>query len=399
MKNRFHTLFGSVVVIALTQAIHASDASWSLGTGGGNWSQDSAWTPAAAPGANSGTTSTDTATFDSSTRTVTSTITVDAGRNIGNITFNTTNNFGYSLGGGSLVLGAGGTAQTTGGGTGQNTINTGSTLQGNYTFTANSNLQLNTANATITTAGSLGGVTLNVGGTWAGGTVLSSGIISEGSGSVLSLVKTGTSTWQFNGNNTYSGGITIKDGSAGYGLNGGFGTGTVTLGDTGGSTNATASFGSSTTLTNAISVQAGSTGTLSLVRGGGSGPSTVSGPITLANNLTISQNANNAQNFTISSAISGAGNVSVKPLLGTGTTTLSNASINFTGLLSNDGVSASPTLISGAIGSNVTGVTQNSTTSILTLSGANTYIAPTTINAGTLKIGNATTIPTASVMT
>lgn len=399
MKYHFHqALIGAFVTFAFTQSTRAADASWSLGTGGGNWIQDSAWTPASAPGATIGTTNADTATFDSTSRTVTSTIAVDAGRNIGNITFNTTNSFGYSLGSGPLILSANGLMQTTGSGSGQNTINAGLILQGSYTLAANANLQLNTANATITTAVSSGNVVMDVGGTWAGGTVLSSGIISEASGSTLSLVKTGSSTWQFNGNNTYSGGITIKEGSAGYGLNGGFGLGTVTLGDTSGTKNAVASFGSNTTMANPVHVQAGSNGTLALMRGGGSGASTITGAITLANNLTISQNASNSQNFNISSAISGTGNLSVKPLIGTGTTILSNASINFNGLLSNDGVSASPTLISGAIGANVIGVTQNSTTSILTLSGANTYTTPTTVNAGTLKIGNGTSIPTASAI-
>jgi autotransporter-associated beta strand protein len=53
------------------------------------------------------------------------------------------------------------------------------------------------------------------------------------------------------------------------------------------------------------------------------------------------------------------------------------------------GPAPAPTTISSVIGTNVTGVTENSTTSALTLSGTNTYTAGTTISAGTLTIGSA----------
>jgi hypothetical protein len=55
---------------------------------------------------------------------------------------------------------------------------------------------------------------------------------------------------------------------------------------------------------------------------------------------------------------------------------------NHTGTITNSGVGAATSVISAAIGANVTGVTQNSATSALTLSGANTYGGDTTISAG-----------------
>lgn len=390
MRNRCNILIGSLAVVAMTQTIRAADASWSLGTGGGSWNNALAWTPAASPGLTSGSnTSADTATFDSSTRTVNSTIAVDAGRNIGNITFNTTNTFGYTLNGGSLVFSAGGAVLTTGSGTGQSNITTGMTLQGDYTFTANKNLQFNSTAATFTTAASLGAVTMNIGGSYA--TVLSTGIISQGTGSTLSIVKSGTGSWQFNGVNTFTGGVTVKEGFLGVGNTGGLGAGTLTLGDSSGSNNASAGFGSNVNPTNAINVASGSSGTLALQRTGGSGPSTLSGPITLANNLTISHNpgTSNGQNFTISGNLTGTGNVSVKSLNGTGTTTLSG-SVDMIGALSNDSSLVSPTVISGVIGTNVTGVAQNSSTSTLTLSNTNAYTGGTTVTAGTLTLGHAT---------
>ncbi len=378
---------------------HAANATWSnAGGGGGNWTDSAAWTPAAAPGLTSGnTTSTDTATLDTSTRTINSTVAVDAGRNIGNITFNTTNSVGYTLSGGSLVLSDGGTVLTTGNGTGQSNIHSPMTLQGNYTFTANSNLQFNNVAATFTTATSLGNVTMSIGGSYSTSTVLSTGVISQGAGSTLSIVKTGAGSWQFNGANTFSGGLTVKAGFFGTGSSGALGNGTLTLGDTSGSANATVGFGSNVSANNAVSVVAGSSGTLSFTRTGNFGPSTVSGPITLANNLTISQNANNANLFTISSNITGTGNLTVRSLQGTGNATLSG-SVNMTGQLINNGVSASRTIVSGVIGSNVTGVTQNSSSSNLTLSNANTFTGPTSVSTGTLILTGSGSINSSSLV-
>ncbi|MBJ7425001.1 MAG: hypothetical protein JHD23_10980 [Akkermansiaceae bacterium] len=52
------------------------------------------------------------------------------------------------------------------------------------------------------------------------------------------------------------------------------------------------------------------------------------------------------------------------------------------------GSATGDTLISASIGSNVSGITQNSATSRLDLSGANTYAGNLTVNAGVVRISN-----------
>jgi autotransporter-associated beta strand protein len=61
------------------------------------------------------------------------------------------------------------------------------------------------------------------------------------------------------------------------------------------------------------------------------------------------------------------------------------------GMVTNTGIGTGYTLISGAMGPNVTQVVENSSTSALVLTGANTYAGPTTITAGTLILGDGTT--------
>jgi autotransporter-associated beta strand protein len=73
--------------------------------------------------------------------------------------------------------------------------------------------------------------------------------------------------------------------------------------------------------------------------------------------------------------------------------------LNNTGTVTNSGTGTGGTLISAVIGSNVTGVTQNSSTSNLTLSGANTFTTLTTITAGVLNIQNATGLGTTATGT
>ena len=72
--------------------------------------------------------------------------------------------------------------------------------------------------------------------------------------------------------------------------------------------------------------------------------------------------------------------------------TLSTTSLNPIGTVTNSGTGNGSTLISAVLGTNVTGVTQNSATSPLTLSGANTSTGLTTVSAGALR---ATSSPSA----
>jgi hypothetical protein len=119
----------------------ATSGTWSSSATTGLWSSPSNWVPATAPGATSGTTNTDTATFNSNSSFTS--ITTDAGRNLENITFDTSAAT-YAIGttgGPALQLTSGGTIQIAGTFTGANifeTINAPLTLDGSYTFADNS---------------------------------------------------------------------------------------------------------------------------------------------------------------------------------------------------------------------------------------------------------------------
>ncbi len=100
----------------------------------------------------------------------------------------------------------------------------------------------------------------------------------------------------------------------------------------------------------------------------GTGVLTISGGVTstAAANLILNNNSTNAAGITISTA-----------------------SLNNTGTVTNSGSGSGGTLISAVIGTNVTGVIQNSASSALTLSGANLYTGLTTVTTGTLIGTNA----------
>lgn len=115
------------------------------------------------------------------------------------------------------------------------------------------------------------------------------------------------------------------------------------------------------------------------------------GPVTLGADSTIGSNA--AGGITLSGAIDGAFNLTINNRAAGGMT-LSNivGGVNNTGTISNVGIGAGITLISGNIGSNVTDVIQNTATSALTLSGTNTFTGGVDLMAGTLTLGSTTAL-------
>ncbi|WP_461783360.1 autotransporter-associated beta strand repeat-containing protein [Prosthecobacter sp.] len=124
------------------------------------------------------------------------------------------------------------------------------------------------------------------------------------------------------------------------------------------------------------------------------------GPVTLGADSTIGSNA--AGGITLSGAIDGAFNLTINNRAAGGMT-LSNivGGVNNTGTISNLGAGAGATLITGNLGAAVTGVEQNSATSFLTLSGANSsYTNGVTLTAGRLTLGSTTALgATASTLT
>lgn len=239
------------------------------------------------------------------------------------------------------------------------------------------------------------------------------------------------------------------------------GTATIDLGDTteGNNNNATLALNPSNiaggTLANNINVKAGSSGTLVLTSlQEHNTAANFSGAIALNNNLTVEALA--TRTLTISGTItaadstpltltrtsaggSGNGNTNFTGniVLGTGGLTLAasnpsaassivsgnitsattgnltitanaagatsgftlSGSVNHSGTFTNSGLGEGTTTVSGIIGSNVTGLVQNSAASQLILTAANTYTGDTLVNAGTLALSSTGSINSGSALT
>lgn len=184
----------------------------------------------------------------------------------------------------------------------------------------------------------------------------------------------------------------------------------ITLGDSSGSNAATLMNLGTTSLTNKISL-GGTTGALTIASYGivSNQPFTLTGGVDLnGRDVQFINNVTNAgtTNLTESGAINGTGSVTVTTnstsatlmsggfnqignlnlVSAAGGTTSVTGTVNNTGIVTHSGAGTGATTISSQIKTNVTGVVQNSLTSALILSNANTYNGPTTINAGTLLV-------------
>ena len=212
-----------------------------------------------------------------------------------------------------------------------------------------------------------------------GGTIISANIGSN----VTGVIQNGNyDTLTLRGNNSFSGGVQINYGSVvGTANANAFGTGTITLGDGQADGKRASLYNgsqydaySNLTFANAIVLNAGSTGTLTVgTNSNYSAGAGFSGGITGNNSLVIANNGN--KSFVLS------------------------GSINNGGTVTNTGTGTGTTTISGAIGTSVTGVTQKSSTSALTLSGTNTYTNATTVTAGTLNLGKANALSSSTDVT
>lgn len=125
-----------------------------------------------------------------------------------------------------------------------------------------------------------------------------------------------------------------------------------------------------------------------------SSPSPIfSGAITLNNNLEIS--TLNTASITCSGAISGTGNITVKSNV-SGNITLSSASVNFVGSITNNGAGTGACILSGTFGSSITSIVQNSATSEMRITGTTNLATPVTVTLGHLEgtgtIGDSLTV-------
>ncbi len=109
--------------------------------------------------------------------------------------------------------------------------------------------------------------------------------------------------------------------------------------------------------------------------------------LSLADDLTIRTNTGPAATYTIHTPIVGTGNLVIETNSAGSTVFSTASSLNAVGAVTNAGTGTGTVTVGSVIGANVTGVTQNSATSKLVLSGANLYSGPTTVMAGILELG------------
>jgi autotransporter-associated beta strand protein len=269
------------------------------------------------------------------------------------------------------------------------------------------------ANLTITNGTGAGTMGLRLG--------ITDGIFDVGSSRLLQITsiiselnansgftKTGSGRLILQGANTFSGGVTIKNGTVdSQAVTTTLGTGTVTMGGVG-SSGATYITGQNNS--NAFVINAPDSGSIVIGANGGGSGFTMSGGISLNGNLTLETNNNTISGTTkatsaFTGGITGTGNVILNNIgLAANTITISTGTVNHTGSLTLQGTATGDTTINSVIGTNVTSVTQNSATSRLVLTGNNTFAGGSTLgtgtvpNAGSVAIGHDSALGTGAII-
>ncbi len=196
---------------------HAASGTWSSSAAlPGLWQTPGNWVSSIIPGSASSTTNTDTATFNSFSSFVQ--VNPDLNRNLENVTFDTSA-VAYTVGtptGNPLLLTAGGTIQiaaTFSGTMTTESVNGPLALEGSYTFANNSaapSIFFNTLSfGGAITSGIGPGEVLTV--TCNNPVVILAAAIGGGTGTIT-LLKNGTGMLTLNGNNTFTGSVTIAAG-------------------------------------------------------------------------------------------------------------------------------------------------------------------------------------------
>ncbi len=325
------------------------------------------------------------------TSTGTVTISGGVGSNVTGVTLNSTTS-ALTISTNPLTVNSGGTTFTNVAGTKVLTVSGGVNGTGNLTLNNNS-----AQAAGVTVSGSVNPVgTITNSGTGTGDSTIS-GIIGT---NVTGVVQNSpTSILILSGANTVTSGYNVKAGTlrlATSGASVGGSGNNITLGDTSGTNAATLAFQSTATYDAIpITVSSGTTGTLTISGSTTTGAAVVTSPISLGNNLTVGNMTTGVTTgtLTIQGGITGTGNLTISNVsTGTGAMTFSVNPIDISGTITNSGAGTGAAVISGGIGSNVTGVTQNSATSALTISGANNSAGGVTLTQGTLNINHATAL-------
>ncbi len=210
-------IFSSIAAVSLVSgsSARAADVTWNASSTSSAWSDSGNWTGGVPGNTSAGVTaSTDTAIFNvaptsGSGSALATPITIDSGRTIGGISFSGAIASYYigSTSGDPLYLSSGGSIADTSS-TSNQYIEAPLSLGGNYTFNDSAtNSGLVIAGAVSASTGS----TLTLTGTGAFADV--TGTVGN-TGSAISLLKTGSGTWTFNGSaaSSYSGSTTIDAG-------------------------------------------------------------------------------------------------------------------------------------------------------------------------------------------
>jgi len=308
------------------------------------------------------------------------------------------------------------------GGTGQRSLQNNLTMNGSVTFGATSTYTgALVFNSNIGTAL---GETLNTPATITliGDTTVTNHVTTSlfnSMGGDFSLTKQGQGILRVSATNTYSGGTQIKTGTLEFGRTGSLGSGTVTLGSSGGGDASLLNYLGGWTLSNNIVVASGSGGTLTLgYTSLASFSGIFEGSITMNDNLTLRSDAVDGFSMRITGAISGTNNLTK---IGPGMVRIEANNTGYSGTTTiNEGTlqlgsfagSASGALGSGEIINNATlrinrsnsfalgnlisgsGAVTQTGAGTTTLSNANTYAGGTTLTAGTLLVTNTTSSAT-----
>jgi autotransporter-associated beta strand protein len=223
------------------------------------------------------------------------------------------------------------------------------------------------------------------------------------------FTKTGSGRLILQGSNTFSGGVTIQNGTVDSqtASTTTLGSGTVTMGGTGSSG---ARYQTGPSNSNAFLIKTPDSGSITIAGNSAIAVFAMSGPITLEGNLTLETYSNAVAAVTKCSAtftggITGTGNVLLNNLgADDNTITINTGAINHTGSLTLQGGGTGDTTIDSVIGPNVTSVTQSSAKSRLVLTGNNTFAGGSTLgtttvpNAGSVAIGHDSALGTGAII-
>ena len=204
MKTKSYAFIAFATLFVAHSSGYAAEPSWKSNAGNTTWSAAANWVSGVAP---SNSTTADTVLFNQTSYTSQPNYgtTGIAGIRVGDGSTATAN---LTLSGTALSLGASGV--TINGNSGTVTLSNAVKLDGNQTWTNNSN-SLFTVGATVTNSGNTTPFTLTIGGL--GATTISGIISNGGSTGTTALTKVGSGALVLSGNNTYNGTTTVNDGT------------------------------------------------------------------------------------------------------------------------------------------------------------------------------------------